>query len=310
MSGLHLKLTLFYIRSEVVGMNTLEPLNNVMQYIENNLEHEVDDKEIAKLAFCSAYHFKRTFSFLAGISLQEYIRRRRLTRAAIELQDSTIKVIDIAIKYGYNSSDAFTRAFQKLHGMTPSETRDYKRPIKTYPPMTFQINVGGSEPMKIKIESMESFQIVGIKSKVTGVDVGEHPGINDLWKSTDNETYTNLKSFNNMDPYGILHVDVEEEKSENRNFDYYLAVATTMPCPNHFTKFIVPSMTWAKIEVKVPWSKEKWNYIYGEWFPSTGYEQIEGLKIQIGPEIQVGIEKQIMTKEIDAELWLPIAKIK
>ncbi|MBO0995050.1 GyrI-like domain-containing protein [Bacillus sp. SD088] len=89
-----------------------------------------------------------------------------------------------------------------------------------------------------------------------------------------------------------------------------MTVATTESCPNEFTRFIVPAMTWAKIQMKVPWSREKWKYIYGEWFPSSGYEQIEGLKIQVGPEVQIGVEKQIMTEEVDVELWLPVAKIK
>lgn len=291
-------------------MNTLETLNKVVHYIERNLEYEIDEKEIEKLAYCSVYHFKRTFTFLSGISLQEYIRRRRLSRAAMELHDPAIKVIDIAVKYGYNSPDAFTRAFQNLHGMTPTEARDYKRPLKTYPPMTFQLIIGGSEPMKIKIERMDSFQVVGIKNRVTAVDVGEHPGVNEVWKSTDQETYAYLKSLNNMEPYGILHVDVDEEGRKNRDYDYYMAVATTKPCPNKFTRFIVPAMTWAKIQVKVPWSKEKWKYIYGEWFPSSGYEEIEGLKIQRGPEVQLGVEKQVMNEEVYAELWLPVAKVK
>lgn len=291
-------------------MNGLENLNQVMQYIEDNLEYEIDEKEIAKRAYCSAYHFKRTFTFLAGISLQEYIRRRRLSRAALELQDPTFKVIDIATKYGYNSPDAFTRAFQKLHGMTPTEARGYKKSLKTYPPMTFQMIIGGSEPMQIKIERMDSFQVVGIKNAVTAIDHGEHPGVNDVWKSTDQETYANLKSLNNMEPYGVLHVDVNENGSKSRDYDYYMAVATTKSCPNNFIQFNVPAMTWAKIQVKVPWSREKWKYIYGEWFPSSGYEEIEGLKIQVGPEIQVGVEKQIMTEEVDAELWLPVAKVK
>ena len=291
-------------------MNGLETLNQVMQYIEEHLECHIDDKEIAKRAYCSAYHFKRTFSFLAGTSLQEYVRRRRLSRAAVELQDPLNKVIDIALKYGYNSPDAFTRAFQKMHGMTPTEARGYKHPLKTYPPMTFQMIVGGSKPMRIKIEQVDSFKVVGIKNRVTAVNEGEHPGVNEVWKSADHETYAHLKSLNNIEPYGIMHVNVGEEGSQTRNYDYYMAVATTKAYPNDFTEFIVPAMTWAKIQVQVPWSREKWRYIYGEWFPSSGYEQIEGMKIQIGPEVQVGLEKQIMNEEVDAELWIPVAKVK
>src|SRR5690625_7192369 len=154
-------------------MNGLETLNQVMQYIEEHLECHIDDKEIAKRAYCSAYHFKRTFSFLAGTSLQEYVISRRLSRATVELQDPLNNVIDIALKYGYNSPDAFTRAFQKMHGMTPTEARGCKHPLKTYPPMTFQVIVGGSKPLKIKIEELNSFGVVGINNRVTAFNVGE-----------------------------------------------------------------------------------------------------------------------------------------
>ncbi|MCY7765291.1 helix-turn-helix transcriptional regulator, partial [Bacillus inaquosorum] len=88
-------------------MDSLKRMNRALTYIEENLTNDIDFKEVAKIAFCSDYHFKRMFSFLAGISLSEYIRRRRLTLAAFELKDSNVKVIDIAIKYGYNSPDSF-----------------------------------------------------------------------------------------------------------------------------------------------------------------------------------------------------------
>lgn len=102
-------------------MDSLKNMNNAMHYIEGNLTNEIDFKEVARLALCSEYHFKRMFSFLAGISLSDYIRCRRLTLAAFELKNSNVKVIDVAIKYGYNSPDSFARAFQNLHGITPSE---------------------------------------------------------------------------------------------------------------------------------------------------------------------------------------------
>lgn len=290
-------------------MNMLEQLNGVFDYIEQNLEHEIDEKENAKLAYCSAYHFKRMFSYLAGIPLQEYIRRRRLTRAALELKDSTIKVIDIAVKYGYNSPDAFTRAFQNLHGMTPTEARTNNRTLKAYPPMTFRLSIGGSVAMKYRIEQKDSFQLVGLSNRVTPIDEGEHPGVEQVWKLTDNETYNYLKSLNDLEPNGILHVSIGEVIRKKSDFDYYMAVATTKSCPENFSQFIVPALTWVIFEVKVPWEKEKWHRIYGEWFPSSGYEQIEGPVIQVGPEIQVGLEKQVFTEEKEIELWIPVTKV-
>src|SRR5262245_53279695 len=102
-------------------MQPLKELNEAMQYIEANLDSEIDFQQVARLAGCSEYHFRRMFSFLSGMPLGEYIRHRRLSQAALELRGSTVRVIDVAVKYGYDSPDAFTRAFQDLHGITPTE---------------------------------------------------------------------------------------------------------------------------------------------------------------------------------------------
>lgn len=97
-------------------MDWLERMNNALDYIENSLDEEIDYKKIAKAANCSEFHFSRMFSSISGVSLSEYIRRRRLTLAAFEIQKSDIRIIDVAIKYGYVSSDAFSRAFKKCMG--------------------------------------------------------------------------------------------------------------------------------------------------------------------------------------------------
>lgn len=117
-------------------MDLLKNMNGALKHIEENLTNDIDFKEVARMAFCSEYHLKRMFSFLAGITLSEYIRRRRLTLAAFELNDSNEKVIDIALKYGYKSPDSFARAFQNLHGITPSEARNNGHSLKAYPRMT------------------------------------------------------------------------------------------------------------------------------------------------------------------------------
>jgi AraC family transcriptional regulator len=98
-------------------------MNHAMNYIEKNLTNEIDFREVARRSIYSEYHFKRMFSFLAGITLFEYIRNRRLTLAAMELRENNTKAIDIAFKYGYSSVDSFARAFQKLHGIVPSEVK-------------------------------------------------------------------------------------------------------------------------------------------------------------------------------------------
>lgn len=104
----------------------------LIAYIENNLTEDINLKEAARIAYCSEYHFKRMFSFLAGVSLSEYIRRRRLTLAALELSNSSMRVLDIAVRYGYRSADAFTRAFQQMHGVTPSEQDEVVKTLKLF----------------------------------------------------------------------------------------------------------------------------------------------------------------------------------
>lgn len=101
-------------------MDSLRSMNNALAYIEEHLTEEIDYSEVSKIAYCSEYHFKRMFSFLAGLSLSEYIRRRRLSLAAIDLKDKDLRIIDVAVKYGYNSADSFSRAFHSLHGILPS----------------------------------------------------------------------------------------------------------------------------------------------------------------------------------------------
>ncbi|MFC4810125.1 AraC family transcriptional regulator [Paenibacillus sp. GCM10023250] len=290
-------------------MNMLESFNSALDYIERNLENEIDENELAKRAHCSVYHFKRMFSYLADISLHEYIRRRRLTLAALELQNSPVKVIDVAMKYGYYSPDAFTRAFQVQHGVTPTELRISNQSLKVYPPMTFRLSIGGGEPMMFRIENKDEFQVIGITNRVTPIEMGEHPGVEQVWRSTDHDTYAELKSINNVEPFGILHVNVGEEFGNRKaDYNYYLAVASTEVSPDKFSRLVIPAMTWVVVDTKVPWEPGKWKQIYGEWFPTSGYEQVEGPTIQVGPEIQIGVEKQLLTEEVGVEFWIPIKK--
>lgn len=120
-------------------MDMLEKLSGPLTYIEENLTNNIDFKEVSRLASCSQNYYKRVFYNLTGITISEYIRRRRLTLAAFELNSCSIKILDVANKYGYKSPDSFTRAFQAFHGITPSEAKIYGHWLKAYSPMTFQL---------------------------------------------------------------------------------------------------------------------------------------------------------------------------
>jgi AraC family transcriptional regulator len=289
-------------------MDSLKNMNGAIKFIEENLTNEIDFKEVARLAYCSEYHFKRMFSFLAGISLSEYIRRRRLTLAAFELKNSNIKVIDIAIKYGYSSPDSFARAFQHLHGITPSEARSNGHSLKAYPPMSFQLSIKGGSEMNYRIEEKEAFHIIGIKKRVPIIFNGVNPEIASMWKSLDEKTINELKNLSNVEPLGLLSASAnfsEGRLEEKGELDHYIGAATTRECPVHLTQLNVDASTWAVFEAVGPFPEtlqNVWGRIYSEWFPSSNYEQREG------PEILWNENKDITSPTFRSEIWIPVIK--
>ena len=289
-------------------MDLLKNMNGAINYIEKNLTNNIDFKEVARLALCSEYHFKRMFSFLAGISLSEYIRRRRLTLAAFELKGSNVKVIDIAMKYGYNSPDSFTRAFQNLHGITPSEARNNGYSLKAYPRMTFQLSIKGGNEMNYRIEERGEFRIVGIKKRVPIIFNGVNPEIAAMWRSLDGETIDKLKNLSDIEPRGLLSASTnfsEGRMDEKGELDHYIGVATTRECPKNLIPLDVPALTWAIFEAVGPFPEtlqNVWGRIYSEWFPSSNYEQMEG------PEILWNANKDVTSSTFKSEIWIPVLK--
>ncbi|MCI8898646.1 MAG: AraC family transcriptional regulator, partial [Lachnospiraceae bacterium] len=143
-------------------MEWIERLNDAVGYIEEHLTEEIDYERLGKIACCSSYHFQRMFTYMAGVPLSEYIRRRRMSLAAVDLQSTGIKIIDVAGKYGYNSPTAFNRAFQSVHGIAPSAVKNEGVSVKSFPPVSFKIIVKGVEEMNYRIETKAAFRIVGV----------------------------------------------------------------------------------------------------------------------------------------------------
>lgn len=288
-------------------MDLLKKMNEALNYIEENLTEEIDFKEVARLAVCSEYHFKRMFSFLAGITLSEYIRRRRLTLAAFELSNNNMRVIDIAVKYGYSSADSFTRAFQSLHGITPSEARNNGQSLKAYPRMTFQLTIKGGNEMKYRIEEKEAFCIVGIKKRVPIIFNGVNPEIASMWESL-KEIISELKELSNVEPSGIIQASTnfsEGRMEEKGELDHYIGVATTQECPDNLAKLDVFASTWAVFESVGPFPEtlqNVWGRIYSEWFPASNYEIAEG------PEILWNEQKDVTLPNFKSEIWIPVLK--
>lgn len=289
-------------------LNSLQNMNEALNFIEENLTNEIDVSEVAKRALCSEYHFKRMFSFLAGVTLSEYIRRRRLTLAAFELNNSDSRIIDIAMKYGYESPDSFTRAFYQMHGITPSEAKGNGRIIKSYSQMTFQLSVKGGNAMNYRIEEKEPFNIVGIYKRVPIVFHGVNTDIASMWESLDKKAIKELKNLSNVEPKGLLSASInfsERRMEEKGGLDHYIGVATTNKTPSNFIELKVPALTWAVFDSVGPFPEtlqDIWGRIYSEWFPSSNYEQGEG------PEILWNENKDTSSTKFKSEIWIPVKK--
>lgn len=126
-------------------MDWIENLNKALAYMEEHMTEEIDYVQVAKIACCSSYHFQRMFAYIAGVPLAEYIRRRKMSLAAIDLQTGDEKIIDIALKYGYSSPTAFNRAFQSVHGIAPSLIKESSMALKSYPAISFKLIINTLE---------------------------------------------------------------------------------------------------------------------------------------------------------------------
>lgn len=207
----------------------LKEMNEALNYIEENLESHIDLVEVAKKAYCSEYHFKRLFSLLSGITIAEYIRRRRLTLAALDLKEQRVKVIDIAMKYGYQSPDAFSRAFQNFHGVTPTLAKQPEQNLKAYPRMSFQLTIRGGFEMNYRIVKKESFQVVGVKYAVEMVNEILSPTYEDMIAGVGESRLKELATISNGEPHGIVHISVNYSESVEgkATFEQYIGAVTT-----------------------------------------------------------------------------------
>ncbi|MNW25428.1 Transposon Tn10 TetD protein [compost metagenome] len=289
-------------------MDSLGQLNKALDYIEAKLTESVDYKEVARIACCSEYHFTRMFSFLAGVPLSEYIRRRRLTLAASELSGGDTRIIDVALKYGYTSPDSFTRAFQALHGITPSEARVHGQQLKAFPRMTFQLTIRGGSEMNYRLEDKEAFRIIGIKKRVPIIFHGVNPDITAMYATLTPAWIAEIKELSNMEPTGLISASAHfsdgrmEEKGE---LDHYIGAATTGHAPEGMDHLEVSASTWAVFTAVGSFPaalQETWGRIYAEWLPSSDYELGEG------PEMLWNEHKDTSSPEYKSEIWIPVHK--
>lgn len=188
-------------------MEWIERLNDAINYIEEHLTDEIDYEQIGRIACCSSYHFQRMFTYMAGVPLSEYIRRRKMSLAAVELQKKEAKIINVAAKFGYQSPTAFNRAFQSVHGIAPSAVKKEGVSVKSFPPITFQITIKGVEEMNYRIETKEAFRITGVSVPLYKDIEKNFTVIPPKWEEISrNGTLQKLAGMMDTPPMGILGI--------------------------------------------------------------------------------------------------------
>lgn len=287
-------------------MDLLEKMNALIDYIDANLATEIDYKVLAHMIGCSEYHLSRMFPFITGQGLALYIRRRRMSQAALELQNCN-DIMQIAIKYGYSSVDAFSRAFREIHGVPPSYVWSGNNSVLSFPKLTFSIQIQGAEAMTYRILNKESFTIVGISRNVPIVFSGPNKDIDDMWQSLAPDMIKKLKALSNIEPTGMISVSTnfsEGRMSEEGTLDHYIGVATTNNETEHgFSTLHVESGDWAIFEAVGDFPnnlQSVWGRIYSEWFPSSEYE------LRKGPEILWNEGPDTSKPNFKSEIWIPV----
>lgn len=278
-------------------MEWIDRLNRAMDYVESHLE-EPDWQEAAGIACCSPYHFQRMFALLAGVSLSEYVRRRRMSRAAADLQSGE-RILDVALKYGYSSPTAFNRAFQAVHGLPPSQAKKPGVRLKSYPPLRFAITVQGVEEMEYRIETKDAFRIVGVSAPL-GPDMEENfRNVPQLWgQAAADGTIPRLAALMDGQPKGLLGVCGGKDNSR-----YFIAAASSAPAADGLEEYTVPALTWAMFPGDGDGAQaiqRLQRRVVTEWLPTSGYEYAEG------PDVEVYLNPECTKFEV----WIPVVKAK
>lgn len=288
-------------------MDWLKGMNEVVDYIEENLTQPIQYEDLSCIVGCSVYEFSRIFSFMAGMSISEYIRRRRLSQAVFDIQSGDEKIIDIALKYCYESPTAFTRAFKELHGTTPLLARKSNVLLKTYPPITFVLTIKGGNAMNFRIEKKESFQIIGL-SGYESMECKEGDNLTSLWREF-MEKYNSLlwNGGGNNKYYSAPFWQVAAYSFQSSDGMTKAIIGAEYKGQNieDMTIETIPAATWAVFSITsltgIGYVPKAYTQIMTEWFPTSNYKRDEAV-----PNLEVFPEGDATATDYVWEIWIPI----
>ena len=284
-------------------MDWTESIARAVSYIEDNIKEELTIGDIAQEAMVSAFYFQKGFAMLCGFTVGEYTKRRRLSLAGAELVSTDRKIIDIALDYGYDSPDSFTKAFTRFHGATPSSVRRGEAMVKSFAALKIKLSLEGGYTMDYKIVKKDAFTIIGVSKFFKYQDAAVE--VPKLWT----EYYETVKNELVCSSYGV---NIDESMSGN-TFEYLIAdnYDPTADIPEGFVTKLIPAFTWAVFACRGEMSKamqEANEKIFSEWLPGCkDYEIAAGYNIEMYPD-PADYAKGVQDENYYSEIWIPVRR--
>jgi AraC family transcriptional regulator len=292
-------------------MEWSDRMNAAIDYIEENLDGEVDFSKAADKAYCSLFHFQRVFLAIIGVTPAEYTRRRRLTLAARELMSTDNKVIDIALNYGYDSPVSFARAFRNVHGITPQAARSTGVKLMAFPRISFHIELKGENDMDYQILEKTSFDIIGKGREFSSEQGKSFIELPQFWTEfRKDKSWDTLMKFTEGKPGAVTGASSLGICSMEKDMKFFYAIGAekgSKAAPKGFEIMHIPAATWAVFDSYGPVTpsiQAVIKKVFSEWFPSTGYEHDEI------SELQVYLLGDMQAPDYHCQVWVPIIKKK
>ena len=281
-------------------------LNGLIESVEEHFSDDLDVAGLARSLGTTEYHLRRMFSSLTGMPLSEYVRRRRMTVAAAEVVAGA-PLLNIAVRYGYGSTEAFGRAFRAVHGASPGDVRKNGGPLRSQPKLRLRLTVEGNTSMDTRIADRSAFRLVGRAARVPLIHRGPNPHIQAHIAALPAEEHARLKALGDTEPAGLLQVsaDVDPDHTEGSPLTYLHGVAldAVTAVPDDLDVIEVRAGTWAVFRTSGPYPaalQDTYAASASEWFPSNPW------RLRPGPSIVAVLDRADDGSTATTELWMPI----
>lgn len=289
-------------------MNWITGIQKAIDYMETHMTEDIDYEAVAKEAYSSEFHFQRVFGILCGFTVGDYVRMRRLTLAAVDLRHTDDKVIEIALKYGYDTPESFSRAFARFHGVTPTEARHGKN-VKSFSRLSVKLILTGGSTMNYRIEKMTAFQVICKRKTVSKpASATATKDISVFWgECTANGSIQNICSYFPKEPKlkGLLGICFSKDM-EGDKFPYGIGVEYDGRPVEHGELEIIeiPAHTYAVFTCKGKMPDafvETYKKIVSEFFPQNDrYEYRQGIELEVYPSAEVD------NPNYTCEIWIAV----